>query len=420
MRGLFIFRRDFRIRDNTALNELATQCNEIHTIFIFTPEQIGAANKFKSDRCVAFMIDCLEKLDKALHEKGGKLFTYHAHNVEIIEEFIKRCKIDIVGFNLDITPYARERDKSIMKLCESMRIKTCCAADYYLNEPGTIMRSNGEPYKKFTPYYNVAITKKFREPKTTLAKFANTNSCEASRISLDSAKREFVKEGAQLEGKVNELSAYIKFGFISIREAYKTKKNDDEFVRKLIWRDFYANILYLFPSVLNKPMIEKYEKIKWSDDRSALRKWCEGKTGFPIVDAGMRELNSTGIINNRNRMIVASFLVKVLHINWLYGQQYFAKHLIDYDPASNNGNWQWIASTGVDSQPYFRMFNPWLQHKKFDKDCAYVKKWIPELSDVPARDILKWHDKHSEYNVYIAPIVDYDIQKEITNKKWNI
>lgn len=282
------------------------------------------------------------------------------------------------------------------------------------------MRSNGEPYKKFTPYYNVAITKKFREPKTVSAKFANSNTCEVSRITLDYAKREFVAANAQLEGKVNELSAYIKFGFLSIREVYKTKKNDDEFVRKLIWRDFYANILYLFPDVLYKPMIAKYEKIKWSDDRNALRKWCEGKTGFPIVDAGMRELNSTGIINNRNRMIVASFLVKVLHINWLLGQQYFAKHLIDYDPASNNGNWQWIASTGVDSQPYFRMFNPWLQHKKFDKDCAYVKRWIPELSDVPARDILKWYDKHSEYNVYIAPIVDYDIQKEITNKKWNI
>ena len=217
-----------------------------------------------------------------------------------------------------------------------------------------------------------------------------------------------------------QLSAYIKFGCISIREVYKKFKSNVKIIRQLIWRDFYANILFEYPNVLHQAMKEKYRKIKWNHNVQYLNAWKEGKTGFPIVDAAMRELNETGFMHNRGRLIVSSFLIKTLLINWQEGEKYFATRLIDYDPASNNGNWQWGASTGVDSQPYFRIFNPWLQSKTHDPDCAYIKKWIPELKDIPNKEIHKWYNYCNNYTKlkYLFPIVDFDKQKKLSLKMY--
>jgi deoxyribodipyrimidine photo-lyase len=185
-------------------------------------------------------------------------------------------------------------------------------------------------------------------------------------------------------------------------------------MRQLIWRDFYANILYSFPRVLGHGLKEKYNKIHWHHNKKWFEDWKKGQTGFPLIDAGMRELNTTGYMHNRARLVVASFLVKTLLINWQDGEEYFATKLTDYDPASNNGNWQWIAGSGADSQPYFRIFNPWRQAEEYDYECKYIKKWIPELKDVPNRAIHKWNSEYNNYkdSGYVKPICDYEEQKE--------
>jgi deoxyribodipyrimidine photo-lyase len=208
------------------------------------------------------------------------------------------------------------------------------------------------------------------------------------------------------------LSASIKFGCVSIREVYATFKSNHTFTRQLYWRDFYANILFSFPHVLGNAMKPNYQGIRWHHNTSWFKAWCKGQTGFPIVDAGMRQMNETGYMHNRVRLIVASFLVKTLLISWEYGEMYFARKLTDYDPASNNGNWQWIASTGADSQPYFRIFNPTEQGKKVDPDCEYIKTWIPELRGLSPREIHNWTTTQTGAVEYPKPICDYRKQKE--------
>jgi deoxyribodipyrimidine photo-lyase len=222
-----------------------------------------------------------------------------------------------------------------------------------------------------------------------------------------------------LDKPTSELSSYIKFGCISIREVYHIFRSNRDFIRQLFWRDFYANILFSFPYVLGSAMKPNYNKISWHHNSKWFNAWCNGVTGFPIVDAGMRQLNETGYMHNRARLIVSSFLVKTLLIDWRYGERYFAKTLVDYDVANNNLNWQWSASTAVDSQPYFRIFSPWKQSVDYDKDCEYIKKWIPELLEVPNKDIHNWYKSCEKYKnkiKYPKPIVDYDImRKEILN-----
>ena len=227
-------------------------------------------------------------------------------------------------------------------------------------------------------------------------------------------QKHYSKTHNELDKPTTQLSAYIKFGCISIREMYKAFKSNNDLIRQLIWRDFYMNILYSFPYVLGKPMKPNYAKIKWHHNATWFKAWSTGETGFPVVDAGMRQLNTTGYMHNRARLIVASFLTKTLLIDWREGEEYFAKNLTDYDPASNNGNWQWIASSGADSQPYFRIFNPWLQGKEVDPDANYIKQWVPELKNVNAKDIHQWNDTWREHKEckYPKPICDYQVQKE--------
>ncbi|MCM2325813.1 MAG: DNA photolyase family protein, partial [Candidatus Woesearchaeota archaeon] len=219
-----------------------------------------------------------------------------------------------------------------------------------------------------------------------------------------------------------KLSPHNKFGTLSIRETYyEITRQLGEFsvlLNELYWRDFFTHIGYFFPHVFGHAFKNKYDNIKWKDDELKFKAWCEGKTGFPIVDAGMRELNSTGFMHNRVRMITASFLIKDLHIDWRKGEKYFATKLIDYDPCVNNGNWQWAASTGCDAQPYFRIFNPWLQQERYDYECRYIKRWLPELKDIGYKSI---HNiKNEPVKGYVSPIIRHDIEKDIALEMYKI
>ena len=445
--GLFIFRRDLRIVDNNGLNFLSELCNNIYTIFIFTPEQVGSGNKYKSDNAIQFMIESLEDLASEIRKQGGHLHTFYGHNEKVIADCIKAWDINVVAFNLDITPYARERDDEIVKMCQRMKVFVTYDHDYYLHPPGTIKSGSGEPYQKFTPYYETASKIKVQSPvgKRRL-QLKSKDAHIPNKISLDQAMSRFTKinpdilvHGGRPEAlkllsiavrniknynaihndlskKTSELSASIKFGCISIREAYKALHGKPGLIRQLYWRDFYANVMYEFPRVLGHSLKPKYDKIHWHHNSSWFNAWKKGETGYPIVDAGMRQMNATGYMHNRARLIVASFLVKTLLIDWREGEKYFAQTLTDYSPENNNGNWQWVASSGADSQQFYRIFNPWLQGENFDKDCEYIKKWVPELSTLDPKIIHNWETEwvnHKDIK-YPKPILDYSEQRKKT------
>ena len=443
--GLFIFRRDFRIIDNNGLHWLSFRCKNIHPIFIFTPEQVGGANDFKSDNAVQFMIEGLQDLKREISSKGGTLTCFYGKNTSIVKDIIRTAKIDLVCFNRDYTPYAKERDDEIFKLCAKMGVECESVPDYYLHEPGTILNGSGETYQKFTPYYESAKRVKIQQIYTYPVHFSKQSLSSGSKISLEEAMRKFTKTNPDilvhggrahalqamktaeknlrgyshkrddLTHRTSLLSAYIKFGCVSIREVYYKFKANTAFTRQLMWRDFYAAILNAYPRVLGKALKPAYDKVKWGHNKRWFDAWCNAKTGFPIVDAAMTELNTTGYMHNRGRLIVASFLTKTLLISWKEGEKYFATKLTDYDPASNNGNWQWVASTGADSQPYFRIFSPVEQGKRFDPDCKYIKKWLPELDNLSPKTIHNWETAYAEpenKGVYHKPIVDFKKQRE--------
>jgi deoxyribodipyrimidine photo-lyase len=323
--------------------------------------------------------------------------------------------------------------------------------DYYLCEPGTIVNGSGSPYQKFTPFYNTAVKQKVESPaKMRKMYFKKSGAHLTNKITLEEALDKFttvnpdilvhggrqeaikqlriaaknIKHYAQtrdeLSKPTSQLSAFIKFGNVSVREVYYTFKPNHPFIRQIYWRDFYAGILYSFPRVLGHALKPSYDKIKWHHNEKWFEAWSKGITGIPIVDASQRQLLATGWVHNRGRMISSSILIKILLIDWRKGEKFYAKHLVDYDVASNNGGWQFSAGTGADSQPYFRYFNPYTQSKDHDKDCEYIKKWIPELKDVPSEDIHNWNDsweKHKDCG-YPKPIVDYSQQREISIKMY--
>lgn len=444
--GIFIFRRDFRIEDNNGLNWMSFSCKNIHPVFIFTPEQVGAGNDYKSNNAVLFMIESLLDLQKRIREKGGTLHCFYGKNKSVLQQLIRAWGVDYVCFNRDYTPYAKKRDAEIFSLCRSMKILCESAPDYYLHEPDTIHSGSGDTYKKFTPYYDTArkvrVQGVYRYPisfaksasgtlsskitlEQALAKFTRPNSDllvrggrKEAQAALRDAKqrlRTYSSSRDDMAKETSQLSAYIKFGCLSVREIYRECKSNAAFTRQLMWRDFYMDILNAYPQVLGKALKPKYNKIKWRFNQRWFQAWCDGKTGFPLVDAAMRQMNTTGYMHNRGRLVVASFLTKTLLISWRRGEQYFATKLTDYDPASNNGNWQWVASTGADSQPYFRIFSPTEQLKKHDPHATYVRSWVKELKDVPVRDIMHWDTKYKEYKStgYPGPIVEFNKQRTL-------
>lgn len=440
--GLFIFRRDLRTIDNKGLYLANDTCEKIYPIFIFTPEQVTGQNHYKSNNAVQFMIESLEDLKK---QCNNHLLTFYGHNISIIKHLIETLEIDCIIFNADYSPYAVERELTIIQLCDKLGVAIQYAHDYYLHEPGSILNGTGKPYQKFTPYYNKAHKKHVDTPLGKRAiKFASTSKHLQNTITLDTAFKRFTKDNPnilvhggrdnalkqmkqsiknvahyattrdELSKPTSQLSAYIKFGCVSIREVYKVFKSRTAFIRQLYWRDFYAQVLFYYPDVLTKSMKPSYQKIHWHYNANWFKHWCQGTTGFPVIDAAMRELNTTGYMHNRSRLLVSSFLVKTLLIDWKKGAEYFAQHLVDYDPASNQLNWQWTASTAIDAMPYFRIFNPWSQQEEHDPDCEYIKKWIPELESLDNKTIHNWFEewKNNKNIKYNKPICNYTEQKE--------
>jgi len=394
MTALFLFHRDFRSVDNTSLNALkkAVGSTPIVPIFIFTPEQVTKENAYYNEKAIQFMIHGLLDITH--------LQTFFGDIIDVLQSLFESNTITHLGFNLDYTPYALERTRKVQRLCKRHGVEVIAEEDYTLIPLNTIR--DGGYYKVFNAFYE--RMKKLAIPKPTRKKI--TFSAQRLRVKHDyrfkiprrlqrnaghprlealAILRKSFKNYDETRSipsvETTHLSKYIKFGSVSIREVYhalsRTSKRSGDLVRQVIWHDFYAALMFYLPvdETLGGGNIQ-HKKITWSTNRRLFKAWCEGKTGFPIIDAGMRQLNETGWMHNRVRLLTSNFLSLLLGINWRWGERYFAQHLVDYDPSSNNLNWQFSAQVGTDRNPFLRIYNPITQEEKYDPEGVYVKRWL--------------------------------------------
>lgn len=443
--ALFLFRRDLRLEDNTGLREACRQARRVIPAFIFDPRQIEP-HPYRSEPALRFMLERLNELASQLRSLGGRLYFFRGEPHEVVRQLLARDHVTAVFVNRDYTPFSRDRDLRMEQICSEYGRPFISCGDSVLNEPNAILKDNGRPYTVFTPYWKKASAREVPMPEprscenfadadlvtptiTGLAGLIPPANAEShavgsrrealQRLEHLSQHRNYaaVRDFPALEGTTG-LSAYLKFGVVSIREAALSVRvqlgEDHPLMRQLYWRDFFTQIAWHFPHVFGSAFHRQYDHIGWQDNPVAFDRWCTGNTGFPIVDAGMRQLNRTGWMHNRVRMIAASFLVKDLHIDWRAGERYFATRLLDYDPAVNNGNWQWAASTGCDAVPYFRIFNPWLQQAKFDPEADYIRRWLPELAHCSTPAIHKPGTVAERTSGgYPSPMVDHSIAARI-------
>jgi len=399
--SIFWFRRDLRLADNTGLFYALSTEKNILPIFIFDKEILDDLED-RSDARVTFIHQQLLFLQEKLSNLGSTLWVKYGKPNEIFEELIQSFSIKNVYTNRDYEPYASKRDLSISQMLKEKGIQFLDFKDQVIFEKNEITNGSGDFYKVFTPYSKIWIQKfealnlQLSDPTPYFSNFLQSASFEiptleemnfkTTSIPLppSSINEELIKKYDENRNfpavpGTSRLGIHLRFGTISIRElALKAYATNKIFLSELIWREFYMMLLYHQPQLVSKAFKPQYDNIQWRNAPEDFKKWCEGKTGYPIVDAGMRELNATGHMHNRVRMIVASFLTKHLLIDWRWGESYFAKKLLDFELSSNNGGWQWAAGTGTDAQPYFRIFNPESQTAKFDKDFKYIKKWVPE------------------------------------------
>ena len=465
MVNLFIFHRDLRLCDNTTLIYQHIEKQNCIPIFIFPPEQINPKkNKYFSNNSVQFMIESLHELSNDISDYKGKIYFFKGDNLKVIKSIHKLLVIESIGFNIDYTPYAIKRDTEIKDFCNNNNINCYFKEDYPLYDfiTGNTNKADGTPYLVYTPFLKHVSTLDIR-PVNKFNKFNFQKKIELESIKFYIDEKEiddFYKENEEINvhgGRSNSLkilsninkfkvynkerdyliykttflSAGLHFNVVSIREVYHKVYSvlgpTSGILRELVFRDFYMNIVYNFPYILqgqikgkNISYKQKFDNIKWSYNKIKFDKFCNGQTGFPIVDACIRQMNTTGYMVNRGRMVVASFLTKDLHIDWRWGEQYFATKLVDYDPINNSQGWMWTTGNGTDAQPWFRIFNPWTQQQKYDKDCEFILKWIPELKDVPIKDIHNWF-KPEIYNKsknidYPKTIVQHDEERLETIK----
>ena len=441
--SLFIFRRDLRLQDNTALHEALAQSASVSCCFIFDPRQVEASNEYRSNNAIIFMQESLAELADAIAAHKGTLNFFYGVAQTVVEEILNNNPtLDALFINKDYTPFSLKRDAALQQLADKHDRTFHAYDDVMLQEPNTIKNGQNKFYRMFTPFYKKALEVEVA-PVVKLArhnfsglKLKGSEHLEALikqmaiiPDALEPATRGGSKQAHTIlqsiatfdnytklhnipEHMTTLLSAHLKFGTLSVRECYtafnQKLKNPQPLVRALYWRDFFTYIAYHNPGVFKGPFKEKYNHISWINNTDYFKAWCNGTTGFPIIDAGMAQLNQTGFMHNRVRLIVASFLVKDLMIDWRWGERYFAQKLIEYDPAVNNGNWQWCASTGCDSTPYFRIFNPWRQQEKFDPQCVYIKRWIPQLALYPNKKIHEWYKPiYDKEKTYPRPLVDH-------------
>lgn len=418
--NVFWFRRDLRLTDNTGLCHALRSNNPVLPIFIFD-KHILEKLADPTDRRVAFIHAALEEMQQQLVALHSSLQVFYAEPLEAFEKLLSVYTIEKVFTNHDYEPYACERDSAIEKLLQANGVSLHTCKDQVIFEKGEVVKDDGNPYTVFTPYsrkwkatlkeesFQSYPTEKYfhnffvQSPQSipTLASMgfrATTQHFPAKTLPEELVKKYQARRDFPAIAGTSKLGVHLRFGTVSIRRVARQCSGISEtFLNELIWRDFYQMILWHFPQVgMGKAFKPAYDHIEWRHDEVAFEKWCAGQTGYPIVDAGMRELNATGFMHNRVRMIVASFLTKHLLIDWRLGEAYFAEKLLDFDLAANNGGWQWAAGSGCDAAPYFRIFNPYLQTKKFDPDLVYIKKWVPELNELH----------------YPKPIVDHEFARK--------
>ncbi len=401
-KALFWHRRDLRLHDNAGLYKACKQSSEVIPIFIF--DQRILSNLPKDDQRVLFIHQEIERLKTEYNQLGSDLHVFYGNPIELVTELAKKWNVQAVFTNRDYEPYALERDKTIHQLLKESACEFIGAKDHVIFEKNEVLKADGNPYTVFTPYMRrwkekltdfyikpypnnsysqnlIKIKEKSDLPSLEFMGFETTQ--KVSFPSRDFSKSIVSKyhetrDIPSIEG-TSKLSVHLRFGTISIRELTRfAMQQNEKYLNELIWRDFYQMILFYFPHSAQNAFRPIYDRIQWEKNDTHFQAWCEGKTGYPLVDAGMRELNQTGHMHNRVRMVVASFLTKHLLLDWRLGERYFAEKLLDFELASNAGGWQWAAGSGCDAAPYFRIFNPTSQLTKFDPQWKYVKKWVPE------------------------------------------
>lgn len=418
--NIFWFRRDLRLSDNAALYHALKDSKPVVPIFIFDKNILDQLEN-KADARVAFIHKALNGIQDKLASMGTTLEVYYGTPGKVFMNLLSKYKVEKVYTNHDYEPYAIERDQQVEAILRSSSAGFITYKDHVIFEKNEVIKDDGKPYTVFTPYSRKWKAKLddfyirsyptgkyfsnfFKQPtfptpplwsigfQSVSQKFPSAN-INAGLIKDYYEQRDF----PSIDG-TSRLGVHLRFGTISIRELAATATQLSEtFLNELIWREFYQCILWHFPHVgAHKAFKPQYENIKWRNNELEFEMWCKGKTGYPIVDAGMNELNQTGFMHNRVRMIVASFLSKHLLIDWRWGEAYFAEKLLDFDLAGNNGGWQWAAGSGCDAAPYFRIFNPYLQTKKFDPGLKYIKKWLPGFEELS----------------YPPPIVDHEFARK--------
>jgi deoxyribodipyrimidine photo-lyase len=414
--NIFWFRRDLRLEDNIALNEALSSDCPVLPVFIFdtniTDELV------RNDARISFIYSSLKSINNGLKKFNSSLHILKGDPEMIWKELIATFDINTVFINKDYESYAIQRDKSIEELLIRNNIALKKFKDQVIFEENEIQKSDNSPYTVFTPYKNKWLQKyshELEQQKSYIpARFKNLYGCNfefptlentgfnQSKIKVRPYDLSLIMEydkfrNLLFEDKTSYLSPHLRFGTVSIRTIVSLAfKLNHTFLSQLIWREFFMQILYKFPDVVSGNFRSKYDGINWLNRDDEFERWCHGETGYPIVDAGMRQLNETGYMHNRTRMITAGFLCKHLLTDWRWGEAYFAEKLLDYDLSSNNGNWQWAAGTGCDAAPYFRIFNPHSQQKRFDPEMKYIRKWVPDF------------DKNS----YPKPIVDHEYARK--------
>ncbi|MEQ8241876.1 deoxyribodipyrimidine photo-lyase [Fulvivirga sp.] len=416
--NIFWFRRDLRLEDNTGFNVALKSDRPVLPIFIFDSNILDDLED-KNDARVTFIHDQLTTINKQLHSKKSAVKVYHGDPKKIWTELTDTFDIGEVFTNRDYEPYARSQDKAIYEFLNAKNIPFNTYKDHVIFEKKEVVKEDGSPYVVFTPYSKVWKKRLQKHPfhiASSIMGYDNFHQLTADVPTLEALgfKRSTIeippndldealiskygetRDYPAIKG-TSRLGVHLRFGTVSIRKvAQMAMAKNETFLNELIWREFYQMILFHFPKVVDNNFRSKYDHVEWRNNEEEFEAWCQGKTGYPIVDAGMRELNTTGHMHNRVRMIVASFLTKHLLIDWRWGEAYFAKKLLDFELASNNGGWQWAAGTGTDAQPYFRIFNPESQTKKFDPELKYIKKWVPEFQELS----------------YPKPIVDHKFARE--------
>lgn len=391
----------------------------VKPIFIFDREILDKLDN-PNDRRVLFIHKTLSEIKLKLQSMGSDLWVFYGNPNKIWVDLLKNGDINTVYTNKDYEPYAIARDKNISDLCATHGINFLQFKDQVIFECAEVVKDDGLPYTVYTPYsrrWKAQFRPEMLNPfasESLPQNFLQAKHCpipSLSEMGFEETRADFpesipdeeiIKAYAEqrdipsLRG-TTRMSVHLRFGTISIRKLTQTAmKLSEKYLNELIWREFYMQILWYFPRVVNESFKPKYDRIEWRNNEDDFKKWCQGQTGYPIVDAGMRELLATGFMHNRVRMIVASFLTKHLLIDWRWGEAWFARHLLDFELASNNGGWQWAAGSGVDAAPYFRVFNPHLQTLKFDPECKYIKKWVPE-----------WNSLH-----YARPVIEHELARK--------